>query len=33
MIINEKKEIADIDFIAHLPLDYFVLINKDNKYF
>ena len=32
-IIYEKKEITDTDFITHLPLDYFVLINKNNKYF
>ena len=31
--IEEKKEITNKDFIAHLPLDYFVLINKNNKYF
>ena len=31
-IIEEKKEITDIDFITNLPLDYFVLINKNNKY-
>ena len=32
-IIEEKKEIKNKDFIAHLPLDYFLLINKNNKYF
>ena len=32
-IIEEKKEIKNKDFIAHLPLDYFVLIYKDNKCF
>jgi len=31
-VIEEKKEIIDKDFLAHLPLDYFVLINKNNKY-
>ena len=30
--IEEEKEITDIDFLAHLPLEYFVLINKNNKY-
>ena len=31
-VIEEKKEIKDKDFLAQLPLDYFVLINKKNKY-
>ena len=25
-VIEEKKEIIDKDFLAHLPLDYYVLI-------
>ena len=31
-VIENKKEITDIDFLSQLPLDYFVLINKNNKY-
>ena len=31
-VIEKKKEIIDKDFLAHLPLDYFVIINKNNKY-
>ena len=31
-VIEEKKEIKNKDFLAQLPLDYFVLINKNNKY-
>ena len=31
-VIEEKKEIIDKDFLTHLPLEYFVLINKNNKY-
>ena len=30
-VIEEKKEITDKDFLAQLPLDYFVLINKNNE--
>jgi len=31
-IIEEGKEISNLNFLSQLPLDYFVLINKDNKF-
>ena len=31
--IEEKKGITDKEFLTNLPLEYFVLINKDNIYF
>ena len=31
-VVEEKKEITDKNFLAQLPLDYFVLTNKKNKY-
>ena len=31
-IIDNKKEISNIDFLSKLPLEYFILINNNNKY-